>query len=255
EFLDLRPVFSRDVLRADVSAALQRREFDTCDLGKSLASLIRQVRIIFDVEHQHLRRIDFVFLVPRVVEGAAPKLRPIRIRNPVSISKGFTDVLGVVLFRSFRLLTLIQNAPVHNRAVCDNPLNSWIKRLQDCRRTAEASADDKDLIRCQPEATTECNFLKLSRQLVEDVENVSMWRFLQKLPAALPCSAIPWINNPKALASDKSRQRLLTRNRRHAIAQNDELLVLAGCAGGRNSATISFLNRVLNMSGIISYAA
>src|SRR5207253_1724266 len=116
--------FSRDVLRADVSAALQSREFDTCDLGKSLASLIRQVRIIFDVEHQHLRRIDFVFLVPRVVEGAAPKLRPIRIRNPVSISKAF-----------------------------------------------------------------------------EDVENVSMWRFLQKLPAALPCSAIPWINNPKALAS------------------------------------------------------
>jgi hypothetical protein len=72
-------------------------------------------------------------------------------------------------------------------------------------RTPEASSDDEDFVRRQPEAATERNFFKFLGQIVDDVEDVFMGRPLQKLTAALPCSPIARIDDPKPLGSEKFR--------------------------------------------------
>src|ERR1700757_1906841 len=80
ELLDLGPIFSRDVIRADVPAALQALEFGASNLSEFPGALVRHIGIILGVKHQHFRAIDFVSMVPRIVEITRPELPPVRIR-------------------------------------------------------------------------------------------------------------------------------------------------------------------------------
>jgi len=98
EGFDLSPILPDDVICADVPAALERLEFFACDLSKFLGSGVGHIRIIFGMKHQHLGTIDFVSVVPRVVERAAAELAPVRVREPIGIPECFADVLRVVLF-------------------------------------------------------------------------------------------------------------------------------------------------------------
>src|SRR6185312_8779479 len=51
-------------------------------------------------------------------------------------------------------------------------------------------------------------------------------RFLQELAAALPGSPVSRIENPIAFCGKKLHQRLLARKSRHAVAQDNDLLLL-----------------------------
>ncbi len=68
---------------------------------------------------QHLGAVNLASVVPRIVERTASKLAPVRVREPIPVPERLADVVGVVLFGSFRLLSLVQNAPVHDRAIRD----------------------------------------------------------------------------------------------------------------------------------------
>jgi hypothetical protein len=74
ELLDLSPVFSNDVLRADVFAPLQGFQPDSCEFRKLLASFIWHMRIIFGMDDQHFRRRDFRSMVPRIIESPTSQL-------------------------------------------------------------------------------------------------------------------------------------------------------------------------------------
>src|SRR4029077_12968077 len=58
-----------------------------------------------------------------------------------------------------------------------------------------------------------------------------MWWPGQKLSVALPSPTIARIKHPESLSRDKLRERLLARNRGHAVAQNDHLLLLSRSSG------------------------
>src|ERR1700737_95715 len=103
ELLDLSPVSSNDVVRADVSAPLERFQTDSCEFRELLASFIRHMRIILGMKDHYLRRSDFDSMAPRAVERPAPQLFPVRIRKAISVPKCFVNIFGVTLFRSFDL--------------------------------------------------------------------------------------------------------------------------------------------------------
>src|ERR1700722_4798066 len=205
EPLDLSPILSNDVVRADVSTPLERLQTDSCDFCKSLASLIRHVRIVLGVEKHHLRRRDFRSMVPWIVERPASQFFPVCIGKAVPIAERFTDIFGVVRLRSLSLLSIAQNRPIHHRAICDHPFNSRIKRQENRRRPAKASSNAEDLIRRQPEAPPERNFFNLPWKIVNDFKDVFIGRFPKKLATAFPSSAIAGINDPKALGGEKFR--------------------------------------------------
>ena len=94
--------------------------------------------------------------------------------EPICVPERLTDVLSVVRVRGLGLLSRIQNAPVHNRAIRDHPFHSWVKRQQDCRSTAETAANHEDLIRRESESLTEGNFFQFLWQFVEHIEDVFM---------------------------------------------------------------------------------
>jgi hypothetical protein len=73
------PVPPHHEVRADVPAALESLKSRACDLGKFLRSLVGHVRIVLSMEHQHLGAIDLVSVLPRIVEGTASKVAPVRI--------------------------------------------------------------------------------------------------------------------------------------------------------------------------------
>src|SRR4029077_5097898 len=106
----------------------------------------------------------------------------------------------------------------------DYTLNSWVEGRQDRSGTAKAPADNEDLIWRQSESLTERNFPQFPWQFVEDVEDVFVGRFSEKLTAAFPRPAIARVDPPKAFGSEKFRQWLFARNRRHPVAQDNELL-------------------------------
>src|SRR5260370_39172529 len=103
--------------------------------------------MIFGVEDHYFRRRDFGSMVPRIVESPASQLLPVRVREAISVAKRFADIFGVILFRGFYLFGTIQNLPINDRAICDHPLNPWVKRGKDCCRAPEASSNHEDLIR------------------------------------------------------------------------------------------------------------
>ena len=188
-----------------MSAPLEGLESHPGAVRESPAAVVGHVGVIFRVKHQNLRRCDFISVVPRIVEGAASELPPIRIGKPITIAKRLADVLCVVFFGGFHLFGSIQNLPVHYGTICDHPLDPWVKGCKDCCRAPEASSDDEDLIWRKAEAPTECNFFKFIWQIVDDVEDILMGRLLQKVSVAFPRSAIAWINYPKTLRSEEFR--------------------------------------------------
>ena len=107
EVLDLRPILSGDVIRADVPATVERLESDSGEFRKSLASLIRHMRIVFGVEQHHFRRRDFGSMVPRIVESPASQLFPVRIRKAIPVPERLADIFGIILSRGFDLFGTI----------------------------------------------------------------------------------------------------------------------------------------------------
>src|SRR5262249_46887344 len=79
EPLDLLPILPDHVIRADVPAALERLEFRAREFRELSSAFVRYVRVILGMKHQKLGTVDFVPVVPRIVEGATPKLAPVRI--------------------------------------------------------------------------------------------------------------------------------------------------------------------------------
>src|SRR5215475_1524945 len=155
------------------------------------------------MKHQHLRTIDFLSVVPRVVKGAAVEFGPILVGETIGMAESLADVGSVVLLRSLRFLRAPQDRPVHHRAVGNASPDAWIEGEQNRCRPAEASSDDEDLVRREAEATTESDLFKLRRKLVKDVEDVFVRRFSKKLTATLPGPAISGVNHPKTPGRQK----------------------------------------------------
>ena len=166
EPFDLSPIPSNDVVGADVSAAFERFQADSGDFRKLPAPFIRYMRIVFGVEHHYFRCCDFPSMVPRIVEGPAPQLFPVRIRKAIRVPKRFADIFGVIRLRGLDFFGTIQNLPVHYGAIRNYPDNPWVEGRKDRGRTTKASADDEDFVWRQPVAPTECEFLDFFRQVV-----------------------------------------------------------------------------------------
>ena len=168
------PISSDHVIRADVPTTHERLQRGSRKFREQSGAFIGNVRIVLGVEHQHLGTFDFPPAVPKIVERTATKLVPACIREPICVPERLTDVLSVVRVRGLGLLSRIQNAPVHNRAIRDHPFHSWVKRQQDCRSTAETAANHEDLIWCKLETLTERNFFQFLWQFIEHIEDVFM---------------------------------------------------------------------------------
>src|SRR5260370_5790034 len=147
ELLDLHPISSDHVVCADVPTTLNGFQSRSCEPCEFSGTFIGNVRIVLGVEHQHLGTLDFLPAVPRIVEGAASELPPIRIGKPITIAKRFADIVGVILVAGFDFFGSVQNRPVHYGTICDYPAHPWVKGCKDCCRAPEASPDDEDLVR------------------------------------------------------------------------------------------------------------
>jgi hypothetical protein len=71
ELLDLCPIFSDNVIRADVPATAEGLQFRYCDFGEFSGAFIGNVRVVLGVEHHQFRAVDFQPMVPRIVKDAS----------------------------------------------------------------------------------------------------------------------------------------------------------------------------------------
>src|SRR5208283_2611704 len=84
-------------------------------------------------------------------------------------------------------------------------------------------------------------------QPADHVQNVQVRRSSQKLPATLPSSPIPRIKHPVSLPGKKFSQRLFAGDGGIPSHRMIARCVFPARAEGKNSVTISRLNRVLNI--------
>src|SRR6266576_6000442 len=83
ELLDLYPISSDHVIRTDVPTTHKRLQRGSRKFCEQSGSFIGNVRIVPGVEPQYLGTLDFLPVVPRIVEGTATKLAPVCIREPI----------------------------------------------------------------------------------------------------------------------------------------------------------------------------
>src|ERR1035441_3672035 len=117
-----------------------------------------------------------------------------------------------------------KNPPIHDRAIRNDLRHSRIERAQNRRRPTKTSPNHKHFIRRQTKSPAECQLAKLTSQSINHIQNVQVRRPLQKLSATFPRPAITRIKHPISLARKKFSQRLLARNRRHPVAQDNHPL-------------------------------
>src|SRR5262249_49387779 len=100
-------------------------------------------------------------------------------------------------------------------------------------RSAEASANKEDLVWGERELPSKSDLRYALRQFIDEVEDIFMRRPLEELAIALPSASIAGIEHPISILREECRQRLLPPNGRHAVAQNDDSLLLSRRPGRR----------------------
>ena len=177
------------------------------------------------MKHHDLLGRHLAHAMNRAIKLPILQLLPISIRQPVSRAERLANISRVTRIRSLFLLFARQDRPIHDRTVRNHFPHARIKRTQQRRSSAKTSADYKDFVSPHSKTTPKRNLAKLTLYSVDHVKNIQMRRPRQKPPAALPSSAIPRIKHPISLRRQKLRERLLARNRRHPIAQNNHALL------------------------------
>src|SRR5579871_506465 len=74
------PIFLNDIFRSYMAAALQCVKRHCGSGGEFFDCLVRNVRIIFGVEHHDFCRLDFLDMADGIIKFAAAQLAPIFIR-------------------------------------------------------------------------------------------------------------------------------------------------------------------------------
>jgi hypothetical protein len=74
----------------------------------------------------------------------------------------------------------------------------------------------------------EGNLLDRAWQLADHIADVLVRRSIEKFAVALPGPSIARVDYPKTLFGEELEQKLLARDRRHAVAEDDEFLPWAG---------------------------
>ena len=192
--------------------------------SKFLHRPIRHKRIILRMKHHDLRPCNFIRMINGTIKFPIPQLLPIPIRKPVPISKCLADVRRIIRIRSLFALLARQNSPIHHRTICHHSFHPRIQRTKQRRRPAKASANHENLRSGHPKPSPKRQFPKLALQSPNHIQNIQLRRSFQKFSRTLPSPAIPRIEDPVSRPGKKLRQRLLPRNRRHPIAQNNHPL-------------------------------
>jgi hypothetical protein len=78
-------------------------------------------------------------------------------------------------------------------------------------------------------------------QLVDDIKDVEVRRGSQELSSALPGASVTRIEDPVSLLCEEGGQGLFARNGGHAVAEDDDFLLLAGAGRGQEFGEDFFL--------------
>jgi len=178
------------------------------------------------MKHHDLGCSNFLRMISGAIKLPTSQLLPILVRQSIPISKRFANISGITGIRSLFLLLARKNRPIHHRTIGNHFLHASVKRSKQSRRSAKTSPDHKHFIDRHAKKPPKRKLSELLRQPVNQIQNVFMRRFFQKLPATLPSSAISRIKHPIPLPGKKFGQRLFARDRRHPIAEDDRPLHL-----------------------------
>src|SRR5437773_2649206 len=100
------------------------------------------------------------------------QLVPVFLGKPVAVAECLVNVRRVALVGRFLLLLFSQDAPINDRTIGDNFLNSWIEGRKNCRSTTEAATDHEDLLRRQFELLPKGDFAYALWQFINHVAQV-----------------------------------------------------------------------------------
>jgi len=181
-------------------------------------------RIVLRMKHHDLRRINFRRPVHWVIKLPVQQLLPIPFREPIPLPNARPKICCIAGIRSLLLLLSRQNPPIHHRTIRHHPFHSRIQRRKNRRRPAKL-----------PPITNTSTAHSRNRAQTPARETLSPTRRLHpEYPCAetapeirrhSPSPPIARIKTPNILRRQKFRERLLPRNRRHPIAQDDRRCV------------------------------
>ena len=223
--------------------AAPREKFETYARAsrKTLHKFPGNEWIVFGVEHQYLRGRKLSEMMSGIVKYAVVQFVPVPGREAISVAESGADVRWIAWIRSLLLELFPQDRPIDNRAIGNHFGDSWVQRRKNGSSPAETSANDEDFVGHTTELSAEGKLSDSFRQLADDIENVLVWRALEKLAPTLPRSTPTGIKNPISFTRKILGKRLLSGDRRHAIAKNNHLLFLAGASRGQELCDDFFL--------------